>query len=142
MWRDGGWVAGCNVVSQTRKHQALERRPDKLVRRKPAADDGFHAKELLRHAQPTNSAFPSPTLFVDGDVLGTKIFRTHTLMDTLASVKRRKAKRATWGSVAEELQAMLLCVSLFTGACANRVPCGGPVKANIVIKPMHVVQTP
>lgn len=94
---------------------------------------GFYAKELLRHAQPTNSAFPSPALFVDGDVLGTKIFRTHALMDTLASVKRRKAKRATWGSVAEELQAMLFCVSLFTGACANRVPCGGPVKANIVI---------
>lgn len=94
---------------------------------------GFYAKELLRHAQPCGGGFPTAPLFVDGPTHGTKVLKTSALMRVLATVKRRNVKPATWSTVAEELQAMLFCVSLFTGAGANRVPCGGPVKTDIVV---------
>ena len=83
--------------------------------------------ELARHAD--------PILF---EVLeGTARFEAGTFLTVLAATKRRRVKGQDFCNFHSEVNAMLFCLSLFSGAMHNRMPCGGPDLRTEVVTNTH-----
>lgn len=57
------------------------------------------------------------------------------LMKVLCGMPRRKIKNMHVGDFVAELNAMIFCVVLFSGASSQREPCGGPVMPSVRVFP-------
>ncbi|MEK9528699.1 MAG: hypothetical protein VW491_07270 [Gammaproteobacteria bacterium] len=80
---------------------------------------GFNTAALLQLASK-----PTKPLFVLCDAHAA--FESDTFLSLLAATKRRRVKNRDWGDFHSEVSAILFCISLFSGALCQRVPCGGP----------------
>jgi hypothetical protein len=80
---------------------------------------GFGTADLLQLASD-----PAKLLFTVCDAHAT--FESSTFLSLLGATKRRRVKNRNWAEFHSEVSAMLFCISLFSGALCQRVPCGGP----------------